>query len=360
MKKIVALILLILSTGCSKKSKLNEYSNINVSAGFDTYLSLKISAEKLEDFENYFNESVNLYDSLNRQFDIYNSYPGINNLKTINEFAGIEPVKVDQEIIDLLLLSKEMSELSNGAFDVSAGALFKKWHDYREADDGSIPSDEELQNTLKCIGWEFVEINDTNNTVYINNPCASLDVGAIAKGYATEKIAHLLEEKEVVMAIIDAGGNNRTINNKEDGSPWNVGIQNPDDSGSIAIVSKRDSSSFVTSGDYQRYYMGDDQIRYHHIIDPKTAYPANYFRSVTVITTDSGIADAFSTILFSLPYKEGLAIIEKYNTLNPENLISAVWILDKENSQQSDFTLENENFQVIYTEDLKDSIKLSK
>lgn len=316
-------------------------------------------------FTPLFDKAIESFIYFNQLFDIYNNYTGINNLKTINDNAGIAPVEVDPVIIELLQEAKEFYVSSNGEFDVTLGPVLKIWHKYREegitsmqeGQLGKTPTMEELEEANKCVGWDFVEIDDENNTVYLNNSCASLDVGGIAKGFATEKVAQQLEEANIKVGIVDAGGNNRTINTKLDGSPWVVGIQSADGTAdSIIAIKVEGSMSFVTSGDYQRYYIAEDGNSYNHIVDPKTLFPANYFHSVSIITNDSGVADAMSTTLFSSDFESGNEFIKKYKEEHPEIYLEAVWIMDKNQLVETDNIKEKNNYYLAYTDGLKDLI----
>lgn len=366
MKKYGLMFLtLALLTSCQTK-KIETFSNTSVTAGFDTFISIKTVADSQEQFDGYFKTSIDKFEYLNKLFDIYNTYDGINNLKSINDNAGIAPVEVDQPIIDLITYAKEFYDLSGGEFDITMGSVLKIWHQYRdegmmlmqEGKFGDIPTYDELNTASACRGWEFIEVDDDNNTVYINNPCTSLDVGGIAKGFAAEVIANDLIEDNVTSGFVNAGGNVRTINTKWDNSPWVVEIQNPDGAGDYLTVSRKGTSSFVTSGDYQRYYIANDGNFYHHIIDPQTNFPATYFHSVTIITTHSDAADALSTTLFTLSYEEGLNLIDEYNKLNPDTPISVVWLTDENQAAtiDSENVIKVGNYTAYYTADLKDSL----
>lgn len=365
MKKITILITFFILSACSPKKTLQMFSNTSVSSGFDTYISIKASAFSKEEFDNYFNQGIKSFEYLNKLFDIYKSYDGINNLKTINDNAGKEPVKVDPIIIDMLLEAKEFYDASNGEFDITLGPVLKIWHNYRsegidlmqQGNFGKTPSISELEEANKCVGWNNVEIDKENNTVFLNNECSSLDVGGIAKGYSTEKVAQELQEANVQVGIVDAGGNNRTINSKLDGTPWVVGIQSPTGSADSIIAIKVDGSmSFVTSGDYQRYYIAEDGNTYNHIIDPKTLFPANYYHSVSIITNNSGIADALSTTLFTMDFKKGNQFIEEYKLKHPETYLEVVWIMDNNQIVESENLKQKGDYYITYTNGLKDVI----
>lgn len=354
---------MLLLSSCQAK-EYTMYEKISLTAGFDTFLQIQITTESQEAFDSEYEKLLAQYSNYNQLFDIYNDYPGVNNLKTINDNAGIQPVEVDQELIDLLLLSKEFYEITNHEFDITMGAVLKVWHNYRDegielntnGELGNLPTEEELNEAFTCTGWDKVEIDDENNTVYINQACASLDVGGVAKGFAAERLAQTLENDNAKAAIVNAGGNNRTVNTKIDGSPWRSLIQNPDGEGGFIAVAHEGSTSFVTSGDYQRYYVAKDGNNYNHIIDPYTLYPATKYRSVTVIGKNSAIADILSTSLFTMDYDEGIELLAKVNELYPDNDFNAIWIVDPNKAIDSENSMELNGYQILYSEGIKDSI----
>lgn len=371
MKKIrLVLAGLLLLSGCSStqqtKTDLTKYDTTMMDVGFDTFVSLIGYTDTQEHFQEYASLAKETFVHYNALFDRYNNYEGIANIKTINDQAGITPVTVDQEIIDVLLKTKEYYERSAGQYDVTMGAVLEIWHTYREeaealnaqGKDGNVPSLEELEAAKQCTGWDKVEIDDDQNTVFINQTCASIDVGSVAKGYATEKTAQALQEKGLTHAIVNAGGNVRLIGEKPNADSWNVGIQLPtgDQSASLANVYIKKDSSFVTSGDYQRYYTVQDK-RYHHIVDPETLLPANHFRSVTIVTSDSGLADILSTTLFTMTYEDGSALLKK---LQSEGInVEAAWVFDDTTQIPNVDTIQtSKDFKLIISDGLKDMVKI--
>lgn len=271
-----------------------------------------------------------------RLFDIYNDYEGINNIKTINDNAGIAPVVVDSEIIALLKLSKEMYAKTNGQMNVAMGSVLKIWHEYREEAsnnpmEAKVPPMDKLEEANQYTDIEKIVIDEAASTVYLADAKMSIDVGSIGKGYAVERIAEYAKEIGMTSALLSVGGNICAVGTKFDGSNWNVGIQNPDTSSKephVEMVRIADVS-VVTSGDYQRYYMVDGE-RYCHIIDGDTLMPANYFTSVSVILKDSGVADALSTSVFNMPFEEGLAFV------NGLEGVEAIWIMHDGSLHYSD------------------------
>lgn len=277
-------------------------------------------------------------------FDIYYEYSGVNNLMTVNKNAGKAPVNVDSELIDFLLYTKELYALTSGKTNIALGAVTKLWHDARE--DGIrdpksayIPSSEALEEAALHCDINNLIIDEKAGTVFISDPDMSLDVGAIGKGYATEKAAQLLVERGVSSYVLNIGGNLRAIGEKTTGEGWTTGITNPDKSSDESFVTKViiKDISLVTSGDYERFYTVDG-VRYHHIIDPDTNMPANYFSSVSVFTKDSGLADALSTALFCLSYEDGLALV------NAIGNVDVIWVYSNgtlKSTENIEFCAEN-------------------
>ena len=296
--------------------KTKEYYNY-----FNTvsYLSDYSGGSSTEFSENasLVGEQLKYYHEL---FDIYNEYEGINNIATVNRNAGRGPVSVSEELIDFLEYSVGMYELTDGYVNIAMGAVLSIWHEKRE-EGTALPTPSELSEAAMHCDIEKVIIDRASLTVELLDEDMSLDVGAIAKGYATEKIARLLSERGVSATVLDIGGNIRAVGTKNDGSGWSTGVRNPDASSDEAYVYRFELSdgSAVTSGDYERYYVVDG-VRYHHIINKDTLMPADLFSSVTVITADSGLADTLSTALFCMDYDSGVALLD---TLDG---VEAVWV----------------------------------
>ena len=284
---------------------------------FNTFTKIVGYSETEEEFKSY---AQQIYDDLteyHRLYDIYTDYDGLNNIKTINDNAGIKPVKVDQKIIDMLVFSKSMYELTDGKTNIAYGSVLKIWHEYRtdgidDPENAELPPLKKLQKASEHTDINDVIIDRENSTVFLSDPMMSLDVGAIAKGYATEQVADKLAANGLVSGILNVGGNVRAIgNNIKTGEPWSVGIQNPDSESEEAILNlvNLEEASMVSSGDYERYYTVDGK-RYNHIIDTKTLFPAENFTAVTVICEDSGMSDALSTAIYCMDFEQGLELIQ--------------------------------------------------
>ena len=315
MKKLLALILVagILMSGCAVMHSAPQQTQYNATflTLFDTVTTVVGRADSKEAFEA---TAQAIHDELltyHQLFDIYNDYDGIHNLKTVNDHAGVGPVKVDARIIRLLNDCKSYYDLTGGKVNAAMGSVLKLWHDARNdgIDDpvnAALPDEAALKAAAEHVDFDAVVIDEAASTVFITDPDVCLDVGAIAKGWATQRVA----ENTPSGLLISVGGNVCATGPKdESGTAWVVGIQNPDGGDQYLHTIYVSGGSVVTSGDYQRTFMVDGEM-YHHIIDPDTLYPSVYWRSVTIVCADSGLADALSTALFLLPREDGQKLLD--------------------------------------------------
>lgn len=327
---LAAVLCVGLLFGCAEKEvpkELTRYSTIFYDS-FDTYTQVIAYCESEEEFAAQMEALEADLKAYNDLYDIYNNYEGINNVKTINDNAGIAPVEVDDRILSMLELALEMYELTNGKLNIAMGSVLQVWHNYREADNNTLPTDAELAAANQHCDINNVVIDKDAKTVYLTDPEMSLDVGSVGKGYAVEMVCQAAEARGLTSALVSVGGNLRAIGTKPDGSSWTGAVQDPwnasevytsnsDYIGSAIYVS---DLALVTSGDYQRYYVVDGK-QYHHLIDPETLYPATYFDSVSVLCGDSGLADCLTTGLFCMSLEEGMALIESLEG------VDALWCL---------------------------------
>ncbi len=304
---------------------------------FDTVTSITAYGMTAEQFTADVEKLHTLLTEYHQLYDIYTAYPGLTNLKTVNDAAGGAPVAVDSRIVDLLRFGVDAYDKTAGQVNIMFGAVLSLWHDSRTAgladpENAALPDAAALKDAAEHTAISSLAIDDAAGTVCVTDKEASLDVGAIAKGYAVEQIVYYAEETlGWRSALFNVGGNVRAIGGKDDDTPFTVGIQNPDLTAATAYLTTVAvaDESVVTSGDYQRFYTVDGKT-YAHIIDPKTLYPATHVRAVSVICADSGVADMLSTALFTLPYADGRALLEKTPGAK------ALWVLADGSVQQSD------------------------
>lgn len=322
MKKIIAILLtltlVILFAACTAKDKKTKY-NAYYFDFFDTATTITGYTETKEEFDAICEEIKAQLNEYHRLFDIYTRYDELNNLVTVNDVKGGEhqTVKVDKKIIDMLTFSKEMYEKTDGKVNIAMGSVLRIWHNYRtwgldDPESAELPPMDRLREAARHTDINNVIIDRENSTVFLADPDMTLDVGAIAKGYAAERVAEYLENKGVTSFIINLGGNIRTVGLNGENEPFKAGIENPDTSNEdVPFIEflELESMSLVTSGSYQRFYTVNG-VNYHHLIDPATLMPGTNYLSVSVVTKDSGLGDALSTALFLMSEEEGRALIE--------------------------------------------------
>lgn len=325
---------LLALSACGTPAKGNEPKGKSYFTYFDTVTYVFSYAEdSTERFDSRSAEVSAILGKYHRLFDIYHEYSEVNNLCTVNKNAGGEPVKVEPELIEFLDYASEMCELTSGEMNIMLGSVLSLWHNAREAaaeapDSAFIPTEAELSEAEKHTDISLLEIDRENMTVRISDENASIDVGALGKGYATEKAAQYLEGDGADGYVLNVGGNIRIIGTKPDGSEWTTAIRDPNNSDQLALSLLISDTSCVTSGIYERFFMADG-LRYHHIIDKDTLFPAEYYASVTILTPDSGLADCLSTALFCMPYEESRALADSLG-------VDAVWIFSDGSIETTD------------------------
>ena len=226
----------------------------------------------------------------------------------VNRNAGIKPIKVDKELFDLINRSIEISKLTDGAFDISFASMDKVWKF-----DGSMtemPTETAIKQSVARVGYQNIILNPENSTVFLKLEGMKIGFGGIGKGYAADKAKKLLMEKGVVGGIINASGDMSSWGKQPNGNAWKVAITNPlDKNKAFALLPLKDNA-VVTSGNYEKYVTFNG-IRYTHIIDPRTGYPATGIISATVIASSAELADALATSIFVMGKEVGIDFINQ-------------------------------------------------
>ena len=330
---LLCLCLLVSMPACTARSGagLTRFEQTHVGL-FDTaytfvaYMPDKVSFDRID---------AALYEQLLRYhqlFDIYNTYDGLTNLCTLNGSGGA-PVTLDPDVIELLQFGLSVYDQTHGAVDITCGALSTLWNTYREVVNApencvmALPSATEIGQALAKV--DITALSLSGDTAQLTRPGMTLDVGAIAKGYAARRALTFLRENGVTSAMLNLGGTVCTIGVKADsGEPWSVGVTDPTQPDTFGLVLQLHDKSVATSGDYERYFEING-VRYCHILDTATGSPARTVRAVTVIADDAALADALSTALFVLPVSEGKTLVEE--TPNVE----ALWVTPDGETQYS-------------------------
>lgn len=226
----------------------------------------------------------------------------------INKKAGIEAVKVDTELFELIERALAISTLTDGAFDISYASMDRIWKF-----DGSMtamPSEKDIRSSVSRVGFKNIQLDKKNSTVFLTAMGMKIGFGAIGKGYAADKAKALLIKKGVPSGIINASGDMNTWGKRPNGKEWKVAITNPMDKNKVFALLPITNGAVVTSGNYEKFVRFDD-IRYSHIIDPRTGYPASGIISVTVFAPKAELADALATSVFVMGKDIGLSRINQ-------------------------------------------------
>jgi thiamine biosynthesis lipoprotein len=226
----------------------------------------------------------------------------------INRNAGIKPVKVPQELFDLVVRAIRISELTSGAFDISYASMDKIWKF-----DGSMthmPTQEEIEKSVSKVGYKNIILDSKNSTIFLKNEGMKLGLGGIGQGFIADKIKTMLVEKGVVAGIVNISGDINTWGKQLDGEKWKVGIKNPLNKDKIFATFPLEDSSVETSGSYEKYVTFNGK-RYSHIIDTRTGYPASGVISVSVFAKSTELADALATGIFVLGVDVGLDLVNQ-------------------------------------------------
>lgn len=229
-------------------------------------------------------------------------------ISEVNRNAGIKPVKVPQEVFDLVQRSIKISELTSGAFDISYASMDKIWKF-----DGSMttmPTPEEIKKSVEKVGYKNIILDTENSTIFLKNPGMKLGLGGIGQGFIADKIKALLISKGVIAGIVNISGDINTWGKQLNGEKWKVGIKNPLNKDKIFATFPLEDSAVETSGSYEKYVTFNG-IRYSHIIDTRTGYPASGVISVSVFAKSTEFADALATGVFVMGVDVGLDLVNQ-------------------------------------------------
>jgi len=255
--------------------------------------------------------------------DRMSAFKNESDVSIVSANAGIKPIRVSWDTFYVISRSLELSKITKGVFDITAGPLIKLWNIGNFI---CVPNDKEIKKVKKLVNYKDVKLNIEKLEVYLKKKGQSIDLGGVAKGYAADEAYRILNDNSIKNGVINFGGNIVIFGKKQDEKDWEIGIQYPnherfETAANIIIPNEITKKTFVTSGLYEKFVKIDNKI-YHHIMDPRTGYPVeNNVLSVTVIGENSMESDIISTALFILGHKEGESILKKMG-------YDAVFILD--------------------------------
>lgn len=298
MKKLVPIIciLVLFLIGCSGVGEIGIKEYKTNFFAMDTYISLTVYGENgdtaLEDAQRKMEELEGLWSATDESSEIY----ALNN-------SGGKTVTVSDETRDLLEFALSMADETDGSLDPTIYPVLLAWGFTTE--ENRIPEENELQTLLQNVDYKRIELEGNEVTVPDG---MKLDMGALGKGYTGDVLTGILKEAGITSALLDLGGNVQVIGAKPGGSRWRLGLRNPfEEEGYLGVIEIADAA-VVTSGSYERYFIGEDGKRYGHIIDPDTGYPAESgLASVTIVAKEGKLCDALSTSLFIMGREEAEA-----------------------------------------------------
>ncbi len=300
----------------------------------DTYMTFTVYDDNAEDARAALacaQEEIDALEALiavtDAQSDIY----------AVNHGGG-QPVAIQERTAELLSFALRMAQETGGALEPTLYPVLSAWG--FTTDENRIPPGDQIDGLLESVGYDRVQVTDDGVTMADG---MMLDLGSVGKGYAGDRAEQILREKGIDSAVLDIGGNIQAVGTKPDGSDWKLGLRSPFGEGIFGTLQIADKA-VVTSGNYERYFIGEDGVRYGHILDPKTGYPVdNGLASVTVIAKEGKVCDALSTALFVM----GLENAVRY------------W-RSRQEEQPFDMILVTEEKEVYVTEEIKDRFNLMK
>jgi thiamine biosynthesis lipoprotein len=298
MKKLLVFLLI---TQFGLAQQIFKKKQILLGSPFEITVVAKDSVEG-----NYFTSLA--IDEVKRIENLISDWIATTQISLVNQNAGIQPLKVDQEVYDLVERAIKISKLTSGAFDISYASMDRIWKF-----DGSMkemPSKEAIQKSVEKVGYQNIILNSKDTTIFLKNKGMKLGLGGIGQGYIADKIKFLLQLKGCKSGLVNVSGDINAWGKQPDGQSWTVGIVNPMNKNKVFATFPLDDSAVETSGSYEKYVTFNGK-RYSHIIDPRTGYPATGIVSVSVFAKQTEIADALATGIFVLGVEVGLDLVNQ-------------------------------------------------
>lgn len=326
---LLTVLVIIPQTGCSNKEPVSKSDFcLDTSCEITIYDMEDMSQDKAEQTLEKTYEQIRGYENL-----LSKTVEG-SDVYRINHAEG-RTTEVSAETAEVLDTALLMGELSDKAFDVTVGSLTELW-DFK-SENPDVPADKDIKKALETVGLGKLHVSGTS--VSLDDKGTLLDLGGVAKGYIADRAGEYLEAQGVIRAIVNLGGNISVIGEKEDNTPWNIGIERPYSDRSEIIGSiKVADQTIVTSGIYERQFVKNG-VRYHHVLDPQTGYPAETDLeavTVTAVKGNSGFCDALSTACLIMGRDDAMELIRKLQQEYPEMKLEAALIDKNDEITQTD------------------------
>jgi len=300
---LIMLVLLTPSFSCSfgKDSVFKKTMPL-----MDTIVSITVIADSKDRAEKAIEKT---FAEIGRFGDLINFYDDKSELAEINRKAGIHSVKVSTETLDVIEKAVYTAEKSGGTFDPTIGPIVKLWDFLNK----KKPTEIEIKHALPLVNYKDILIDRANATIFLRRKGMMIDLGGIAKGYAADLAVEALKKEGIRSGLVSIAGDIRTFGMKPDKSPWTIGIKNPRQTAEkdeIIAKIRLSDNAISTAGDYERFFLLDGR-RYHHLLDPKTGYPPELCRSVSVIAGKGVITDGFDNAVFILGPEKGMKLAKE-------------------------------------------------
>ncbi len=296
MRKLAVLFLLIFAFALISCSGKHEFQQSRIVMG--TYVTITLMAEDRELAEKAFNESFGVMESLEAKFSVYEDSSEVS---LLNKFSELN---ASDDLMFLTRRAKFYSEMTGGYFDITVQPLLELY-EYSFGDKGRPPSAEEINDTLKKVGYSKIKLSPEDKRIWFDDNSTKVTFGGIAKGYAVDKAVEELEKLGIESALVNAGGDMYALGKKNDGK-WRLAVENPD--GGYLLNFVLEDKAVATSGNYERFF--DENKTFHHLVNPKTGYSADKCISVTIIASNATMADSLSTGVFAMGTEKGLELID--------------------------------------------------
>jgi len=247
------------------------------------------------------------FDEIARLEKLLSSYDPKSDVSLVSKAAGAAAVKVSPEVVEVVKRALEISRISSGAFDPTVGPLGRVWG--YSGEKGTVPSEDDVRPLLDLVDYTAVVVDEKESTVMLKKKGMVLNLGGVAKGFIVGKAIDVLKARGIRRGIVHAGGD-MTVFSNPPAAPFSIGIQHPREEKKLLGEIHVKSGAIATSGDYERFFMKDG-VRYHHILDPATGFPARRSQSATITSIDPTQADALSTAAFVMGPTAGMEMIER-------------------------------------------------
>jgi thiamine biosynthesis lipoprotein len=303
------LVIILVGLALSRLSNLREGSLPTAHRSrimMDTVVSVRIYKGDGPDQVDEFAEAA--FAEMERLEGMLSAWVSTSDINRINDAAGGKPITVSPDTWQVILYTQELSRQTEGAFDITIGAVMRLW-DF-QSPEAQVPDETAIQRSLLLVEPHQLLLDTVNVKVGLRRRGAAVDLGGAAKGYAVDRAIAILKEHGVKAAMVDAGGDIGLLGRKSGGEAWKIGIRHPRLPGEIIEILQVDSGAVATSGDYERFFL-QDNVRYHHILDPGTGMPARGAVSATILAKTALEADVLATAVFVLGPEKGLGLIER-------------------------------------------------